>query len=361
MTGLEYDATVADRDVDVRLAAGEGETIALLGPNGAGKSTVLSVIAGLIRPTAGSVRLGNRLLVGGQRSVPPHERGVALLSQDALLFPHLTVLDNVAFGPRAAGRSRAEARETARTWLERTGVADLAHRKPHEISGGQAQRAAVARALAADPALLLLDEPMAALDVTVTPALRQTLRTVLADRTVLLVTHDALDALLLADRVVVVEGGRVVEEGPTTAVLSRPRSAFAARIAGLDLVAGTWDGESVVAPPLAVRGLSEEPAPAPGSPAVAVFSPTAVSVFQHAPGGSPRNTFPAVVTDLEPLGDRIRVRTEAAGQHLAAEITPTAVAELGLGPGAEVLLSVKATEVRVYAAGRADAITRTAR
>jgi molybdopterin-binding protein len=175
---------------------------------------------------------------------------------------------------------------------------------------------------------------------------------VLSDRTTLLVTHDVLDALLLADRVVVVEQGRVVEEGPTAEVLSRPRSAFAARIAGLDLVAGTWDGEAVVAPPYAVRGLTDDPAPAPGSPAVAVFAPSAVSVFRHAPGGSPRNAFAAVVTDLEPLGDRIRVRTAAAGQHLAAEITPAAVAELGLGPGSPVQLTVKATEVRVYAAGR---------
>ena len=352
MTGLEYDAEVAERDVVVRLEVGPGETVALLGPNGAGKSTVLGVVSGLVQPSSGRVALGGRVLVGADRSVAPHERGVALLSQDALLFPHLSVLDNVAFGPRARGRGRAEARATAREWLERTNVADLADRKPHQVSGGQAQRVAVARALAADPALLLLDEPMAALDVAVTPALRQMLRTVLADRTALLVTHDALDALLLADRVVVVEGGRVVEEGPTASVLSEPRSAFAARVAGLDLVEGTWDGEAVVAPPFAVRGLTDDPAPRVGSPAVAVFAPSAVSVFRDAPGGSPRNTFAAVVTDLEPLGDRIRVRTESAGRHLAAEVTPSAVADLGLGPGSPVQLTVKATEVRVYAAGR---------
>jgi len=358
-TGLVYDADVASRDVAVRLTVAAGETVALLGPNGAGKSTVLGVIAGQVAPTSGAVTLRGRTLVDTRACVPAHRRDVALLAQEPLLFPHLSAVDNVAFGPRARKVPRAEARAVARQWLDRTGVADLANRMPHEVSGGQGQRIALARALAADPALLLLDEPMAALDVAVTPALRQTLRTVLADRTVLLVTHDALDALLLADRVVVVEHGRVVEDGPTGDVLSRPRSRFAARIAGLNLVAGTWDGGAVVAPPLAVRGLASTPIPGAGSPAVAVFAPSAVSVFAHAPGGSPRNTFPAVVTGLEPLGDRIRVGTDVAGLHLSAEITPGAVAELGLGPGSRVQLTVKATEVAVHASG--PALGRTAR
>jgi molybdopterin-binding protein len=353
VTALEYDAAVEPRDVVVRLDVGRGETVALLGPNGAGKSTVLGVIAGLIAPTSGRVTVGGRDLVSPTRAIPPHRRNVALLAQDALLFPHLNALENVAFGPRAHRAPRDEAHTTAQQWLERVGVAELAERKPRELSGGQAQRVAVARALAADPEVLLLDEPMAALDVAVAPALRQTLRTVLADRTVLLVTHDALDALLLADRVVVVDGGRVVEAGTTTEVLTRPRSAFAARIAGLNLVAGTWDGDTVAAAPLAVRGLVGEPAPQPGQEAVAVFAPSAVSVFRDAPSGSPRNTFAAAVTDLEPMGDRIRVRTDAAGLHLAADVTPAAVAELGLGPGSAVQLTVKATEVTIYASSRA--------
>jgi molybdopterin-binding protein len=354
MTGfLEYDATVAARDVTVRLSVARGETVALLGPNGAGKSTVLGVTSGLLSPSAGRVVLGGRELASARRCVPPHQRGVALLAQEPLLFPHLTVLDNVAFGPRARSRRprRADADATARAWLERMGVAELADRKPREVSGGQAQRVAVARALAAAPDLLLLDEPMAALDVTVTPALRQTLRDVLAHQTTLLVTHDALDALLLSDRVVVLDRGRVVEEGPTSEVLSRPRRTFAARIAGLNLVAGRWDGGAVVASALVVRGLAGEPAPAPGDAAVALFAPSAVSVYREAPAGSPRNRYAAVVTDLEPLGDRIRVITDVAGQHVAAEITPAALSELDLGPGTPVHLTVKATEVTVHAAG----------
>lgn len=343
---LVLDATVTPRDVEVRLTVAAGETVALLGPNGAGKSTVLGVVAGLLHPSSGGVTLGDRAL----GDAPPHERQVALLAQEPLLFPHLDALDNVAFGPRSTGAGRSASRAVARDWLAQVGVADLAGRRPHELSGGQAQRVAVARALAAEPDLLLLDEPMAALDVAVAPALRHTLRSVLADRTVLLVTHDALDALLLADRVVVLDHGRVVEEGPVRDVLARPRSAFAARVAGLNLVAGTWEDDAVRHPSLVVRGLSTAPLH-PGDEVVAVFSPSAVAVFPQAPAGSPRNSFAATVTDVEPLGDRVRIRTLVGDQALAAEVTPGAAAELDLVPGAGVHLLVKAVEVAVHPTG----------
>ncbi len=342
---LQLAATVAARDVDVTLEVAQGETVALLGPNGAGKSTVLAVAAGTLRPDRGQVLLAGRELTGEERFVAPHARQVALLAQDPLLFPHLSVLENVAFGPRSLGRGRREARETARHWLTEVGAPDLADRRPSEISGGQAQRVAVARALAADPLLLLLDEPMAALDVALAPALRQTLRRVLADRTVVLVTHDVLDALLLADRVVVLEAGRVVEDGPTAEVLSRPRSPFAARIAGLNMVAGTWrEGAVRGADGVTIQGLAAEVGPGPGDRVVAVFRPSAVSVFREAPGGSPRNSLAVTVTDLEPFGDQVRVR---AG-HLAADVTVQSVAELDLAPGVRVVFAVKATEVSVY-------------
>ena len=149
---------------------------------------------------------------------------MALLAQEPLLFPHLTVLDNVAFGPRSLGRSRSDARAAAERWLAEVEATDLSGRKPHQLSGGQAQRVAIARALAAEPQLLLLDEPMAALDVAVTPALRQVLKRVLVEQTAIIVTHDLLDALLLADRVIVVEDGSIVESGPCAEVLARPRS-----------------------------------------------------------------------------------------------------------------------------------------
>ena len=224
------------------------------------------------------------------------------------------------------------------------GVGDLADRSPGQLSGGQAQRVAVARALAAEPRLLLLDEPMAALDVAVQPALRQMLRRVLADRTAIVVTHDPLDALLLADRVVVLEAGRVVEHGPSADVLSRPRSAFAARLAGLNLVRGTWRDGAVLADELVVHGLVEGSSPADGEPAVAAFRPQAVAVYREAPDGSPRNAFAVTVTEVEPHADLIRVRAGA----LAADVTMQAAAELDLVIGGRVTFVVKATEVSLY-------------
>jgi molybdate transport system ATP-binding protein len=337
---LRFEAVVADRGVDVTLDVADGETLAVLGPNGAGKSTLLEVAAGLLRPDRGRVTLDDRELTAPGTFVPTHDRRIAMLAQDPLLFPHLTVLENVAFGPRSRGAGRRDAHAAARHWLGEVGAADLADRRPGQVSGGQAQRVALARALAADPVLLLLDEPMAALDVAVLPALRQTLRRVLAGRTVVLVTHDVLDALLLADRVVVLEGGRVVEAGPTSAVLERPRSAFAARIAGLNLVSGSWRDGAVGG----VRGIPVGPEPASGAPAVAVFRPSAVSVFREAPGGSPRNSLPVTVTDLEPRGDQVRIRAD----HLAADVTVQSAAELDLAPGTPVVFAVKASEVAVY-------------
>jgi molybdate transport system ATP-binding protein len=336
-------ADVPERGVLVELEIADGETVALLGGNGAGKSTVLGVIAGQLRPKGARVALDGRVLTGRGSWVPPHERDVALLAQEALLFPHLTVGANVAFGPRSRGLGRRRARTCAGEWLERVGVPELASRRPAELSGGQAQRVAVARALAADPRVLLLDEPMAALDVNVTPALRHLLREVLQDRTVVIATHDVLDALLLADRVVVLDGGRIVEEGPTAEVLSRPRSAFAAQIAGLNLLGGIWDGGALVGEGLRVEGMERTPLAA-GDDAVAVFRPSAVSVYLDAPAGSPRNAFPVVITALEPYGDQVRVR----GGGMSALITPQAAAELALAPGVPVTFTAKASEVDLY-------------
>nr|WP_157344970.1 ATP-binding cassette domain-containing protein [Nocardioides sp. MAH-18] len=337
---MEVEASVPDRDVEVALEVAEGETLAVIGPNGAGKSTVLSVVGGLLRPARGHVRLDGRVLTDDRTFVPPHGRRVALLAQDPLLFPHLSVRDNVAFGPRSGGAGRRTSREAAHRWLAEVGVEELAGRRPREVSGGEGQRVALARALAAEPRLLLLDEPMAALDVAVQPALRQTLRRVLAGRTTVLVTHDVLDALLLADRVVVMEGGRIVEAGRTADVLERPRSAFAARIAGLNMVRGPWLDGAVSG----IRGIATGPAPGAGEPAVAVFRPSAVAVYREAPAGSPRNSLPVTITEVEPHGDAVRVRAD----HLAADVTPLAAAELELAPGLHVVFSVKATEVSVY-------------
>jgi molybdate transport system ATP-binding protein len=360
-TGLSAEVALSRGrfQLDVRLDVPPGEVLAVLGPNGSGKSTLLDVLAGLVRPAAGTVRVAGRILADAEAGVhlAPHRRKVALLSQDPLLFPHLTVLANVAFGPRAGGLPRRRAEQLAAAWLAHVDLTELAGRRPSALSGGQAQRVALARALAAEPDVLLLDEPFAALDVDTAPALRGLVRRVLADRdrqATVLVTHDPLDALVLTDRVVVMAGGRVVEHGATREVLARPRTAFTARIAGLDLVPGvagpgglhTGDG-SVVAGMAAGR-LTE------GKPAVAVFRPAAVAVHIDRVHGSPRNVFAAEVAALEPHGDLIRLRATAVPggppwvSGLAADLTAAAVAELELGPGSRVNLAVKATEVAVY-------------
>jgi molybdate transport system ATP-binding protein len=340
----------ADRDVDVALDVPEGQTVALLGPNGSGKTTLLLAVAGLLRPDTGVATVDGTTLVrvGAEPEVwlPPPRRGTALLSQDPMLFPHLDVLENVAFGPRSAGRHRHEAREAARHWLAEVDAAELADRRPSQLSGGQAQRVAVARALAAEPRVLLLDEPMAALDAAVVPAMRRTLRRVLAGRTALVVTHEALDALVLADRAVVLERGRVVDDGPVRHVLSQPRSRFGAHVAGLNLVNGTAVGGSSVRTTggHTVVGVAESPIP-DGQEAVAVFSPAAVAIYRTPPAGSPRNQFHVLVDHLDPRGPLVRVR---AGD-LSSDVTPAAVADLDLEPGSRVTMVVKASEVTTYA------------
>ncbi|MEZ2390320.1 sulfate/molybdate ABC transporter ATP-binding protein [bacterium RCC_150] len=345
---FHVDAAVRARHFDVSLSLGPTETVAVLGPNGAGKSTLLAVIAGLLRPDSGRATIDNRVLFdlgpGPKQWTAPHERGTAFLAQEPLLFPHLDALDNVAFGPRSAGASKAASRDTARHWLGEVDASALASRRPGELSGGQAQRVAIARALAAEPDVLLLDEPMAALDVHAAPVLRRLLKRVLAERRAIIITHDILDAFVLADRVVVLENGRITEEGPTREVLQRPRSHFAAGLAGLNLLAGTVTSDGILTPEgLTVSGHREE-WDGTGQPGVAAFPPSAVSVFLEPIHGSPRNTFPVTVTDLEPHGDQIRVR--AGG--MSADVTPAASADLGLAPGVPVYFVIKSAAVSVY-------------
>ncbi|WP_275776348.1 ATP-binding cassette domain-containing protein [Paenarthrobacter sp. Y-19] len=354
---FELRASLRARNFDMSLSLADGETVAILGPNGAGKSTLLGVIAGLLRPDSGSARIAGRQLfnldAGTHHWDAPHLRGTALLAQEALLFPHLSVVDNVAFGPRSAGASKAAARETAQRWLAEVDASSLADRKPAQLSGGQAQRVAVARALAAEPELLLLDEPMAALDIHAAPLLRRVLKRVLKDRKAIIVTHDVLDAYMLADRVVVVENGRMVEEGPTRQVLERPRSHFAAGLAGLNLVGGTLGREGITTPDGRVFAGQHDPdwSPVPGQAGVAAFPPSSVSVFLGDVHGSPRNSYAVTITDLEPHGDQVRVRASAGTDGtLSADITPAASADLGLAPGMEVRFVVKSALVSVYPA-----------
>jgi molybdate transport system ATP-binding protein len=337
-------------ELAVEFEVPDGGVLALLGPNGSGKSSVLGCLAGLLRPDRARITLDGRSLAG----LPSHARGIGMLSQDALLFPHLSALDNVAFAPRSAGAGRAGSRKLARDWLAEVDALELAARKPAQLSGGQAQRVAIARALAADPGLLLLDEPFAALDVDAAPAIRGLLRRVLrTGPATVLVTHDPLDALALADHVAVLDGGRIVERGETRKVLAAPRTAFTARIAGLNLVPGVAvDNGLRTAGDRLLAGIPAEDVVAGGA-AVAVFPPSAVAVYlkdgEHR--GSPRNTVEGVVDALEPHGPVIRIRTRGDdwASGLTADLTPAAVAELALEPGTPVNLSVKAASVAVHA------------
>lgn len=345
----EIEVTRGGFRLQAELIVAPGEVVAVLGPNGSGKSTLLGTVAGLLRPDAGTVQLDGRVLtdIAAGVSVPVHRRRIGLLAQQPLLFPHLSVWDNVAFGPRSVGMRRRAARETALRRLADVDALQLADRRPGRLSGGQAARVALARALAADPIALLLDEPLAAVDVDSAPALRALLRALLIDRPAVVVTHNVLDALVLADRVLVLADGGIVEQGPTAEVFTRPRSAFAARLAGLNLIRGaaTADGLRTAG---GIEVIGRCATTTPGAPAVAVFAPAAVAVHLQPPAGSPRNALAERVAGLEPHGEAIRVRSQSG---LAADVTPRAVAELGLRPGEDVWFVVKATEVVVHPAG----------
>ena len=341
-----------DLEVDLDLEIGPGEVVALLGPNGAGKSTALRVLAGLLRLERGQVVLdGTTLADGSHIHQPVHLRPIGVVFQDYLLFPHLSVLDNVAFGPRARGRPVAAARRVAGEWLDRIGVADLAGSRPRAISGGQAQRVALARALAVEPELLLLDEPLAALDARTRLLVRGELRRHLADfgGATLVVTHDPVDAAVLADRLVVIERGHVVQQGPPREVARRPRTDYVARLVGLNLLAGTAYGHEVRLPTGGVVHLAES---ASGN-VHAAFRPAAVALFTSRPAGSPRNAWQGRIAAIEPHGEGVRIDVGGApdsASSILAEVTPGAVADLGLRPGSEVWASVKASDVEVYPA-----------
>ncbi|WP_396289176.1 ABC transporter ATP-binding protein [Curtobacterium sp. KT1] len=338
MTGVAARIVVERRDVDVALEVGAEECVAVIGPNGAGKSTVVEAMAGLLPIDAGQVVLGSTVVADHSRTVPAHRRRIGLVAQRPDLFPFLDVIGNVAFGPRSVGVRRAAARTRALRALAAVGADGLADRSPDTLSGGQAQRVAIARALATDPAVLLLDEPTSALDVAARDEVRAALRTAIAGRPSLLVTHDPVEVVALADRVVVVEHGRIVEEGTPAAVLGRPTSAFAAAFSGLALVRGT-----ATAGGIATDGggelVSGTHAVPPGRPALGAFHPTAARLTRD--GAGPVRT----VTSLEPRDGLVRVR---AGD-LVADLTLARVTALGIGPGDAVRVDVPASELAVYA------------
>lgn len=332
MNPLSVHAVVNSRGLDAAFEVPAGRTTALVGPNGAGKSTLLLVIAGLVTPDSGRVAVGDRIWLDTRARVsrPAHHRAAALLLQQASLFPHLSAADNVAFGARSRGMTRGESRHTATDLLQRVGASALADRRPHQLSGGQAARVAIARALAADPPIVLLDEPLAALDVDSAAEIREVLADVLRDRTALLVTHDVLDVAAVADDIVVLEDGQVVETGPVAGLLVAPTSAFLASLADRIVLEGEVRGGTFTAQGLRVP-VDAEPGPARLS-----FDPMAVRAADAAESAAE-----LVVRRVQPRGSRVRVVTDL----LAADLP--ALSARDLRPGDLIRVTVDPAQVTV--------------
>ena len=333
--------------LDVWLNAGVGEVVALLGPNGAGKTTILRCLAGLLAIERGSIELDGRILddPSGGVFVQSEQRSCGVMFQQYLLFPHMSVLENVAFGLRARGAGKSQAYEQARLWLGKVGSDGVEKSRPDQLSGGQAQRVALARALAADPKLLLLDEPLAALDAGTRVEVRRELRRHLSsfNGSAVLVTHDPVDAYTLADRVVIIEHGEVVQDGTFVEIAAHPRSPYVAELVGVNLLTGSMMGGL-----FAVDGgatLIVAAADVDG-PAIAVIRPQAVSLHPTRPDGSQRNIWKAAVIDVDHRADRVRVRLQGPIQ-LTAEITAASSESLGIKVGLELWAAVKATEIAV--------------
>ena len=337
-----------DFHLDLDLTIPPGQTAALLGPNGAGKSTTVSALAGTLPIDAGRISLGDLVLdePSTDTFIRSEDRRIGVVFQDYLLFDHLTVAENLAFGPTASGLSRPEARSVAMEWLVRLDLVDFSHRRPTELSGGQAQRVAVARALAMAPELLLLDEPLAALDVETRTHLRRVLRTYLdtygGPR--LLITHDPTDAFLLADTVHVLEDGRISQSGTPEEIRRAPATPYVAALTGLNLLAGS-NAAGVITLDDFNHTLSSSDTHTVG-PVLITIPPNAIALHATQPEGSPRNSWPTTIASLEPLGDITRVMLDAP-LALSVDITPGAASAMSLVPGTEVWASIKATEVNV--------------
>ncbi len=332
--------------LDVDLSVSPGETAALLGPNGAGKSTVVAALAGLLPIDAGTITLANDNLDDPAHDifVTPEARRIGVVFQDLLLFPHFTVIENVAFGLRSRGVRHEDALARSEDWLRRLGLTDKARSRPGRLSGGQAQRVALARALVIEPDLLLLDEPLSALDVTTRLQLRRALAEHLDGFTGprLLITHDPTEAFLLADVIHVIEGGVITQSGVADDIRLRPRTPYAADLAGVNLVVGLASDGVIDTGSHTLQIVDRHVS----GPVLATIRPSAISIHLREPEGSPRNSWESEIEVIEGLGDRTRMLT-GGPMPVAVEVTAAAAGALDLHPGKAVWVSIKATEIAV--------------
>jgi molybdate transport system ATP-binding protein len=344
----------AARTIEVAMQVADGETVALLGRNGAGKTTALEAISGVAPLTSGHIELDGRRI----ENLPAERRGIGVAFQDAILFPRMSVLENVAFPLRARGVDRADARTRAGRLLADLAPEVRGDTMPPTLSGGERQRVALARALVSDPRLLLLDEPFAAVDAAAKPGLRALLRRTLTSFTgpSVLVTHDPIEAMTLADRLILLEDGRVTQTGTPEEVRDRPATRYAAELVGTNLFTGTLEPDEPGAGTISTDDGALTvvwPDPLPRRPIAdvrATLSPTEIALHVQRPEGSARNVFRGTVEEIAVSGGRARIRIRTS-PPLVAELTTGSVERLGLEPGTDVWASCKAVEIPLMVPG----------
>ena len=333
-----------DFALDVSLEVPEGSTTVIVGPNGAGKSTLVRALAGLVALDAGSIRLDTVVWDDPEAKifVEPEHRSVGMVAQSHALIPHLNAVANVAFGLRARGVDRGTALSRSLELLDQCGVLECAQLRPHQLSGGQSQRVALARALAIEPSVVLLDEPLSAVDVAARSALRRLLAAPHpAPR--IIVSHDPVDALTLADQLLVVESGRVAQHGAPDELINSPRSEYVAEILGLNPLRGALRGTQL---DIGGNVLTVGAHRCADGPVIAVIRPRSISLHRERPEGSPRNVWEARIDGIDRATDRVRVRL-GAPLPLAVEVTPAGLDALDVRAGDTVWASVKASEISV--------------
>jgi molybdate transport system ATP-binding protein len=381
MLNAHFDTHLGAFHLSVDLAAEDGNTTVLLGESGAGKTTVLRLLAGLLHPEAGRIELNGVVYFDSERHtrIPPQERPTGYVFQDYVLFPHLSVFENVAFGLRAQHLARRVIVQRVGEALEQAHLAGLDNRRPAQLSGGQQQRVAIARALALQPQLLLLDEPLAALDAQTRREVRQELRHILSEAriTTVMVTHQYLEALFLGHQILVLEGGSVLQQGNQRDLLERPRSSYVAELVGTNFFRGTLTRRETPTicvirvrnggrEDIEIKAALEEDAvgddtPREGDEAFVVVDPRSITLSLYASESSASNVFEGKIIQVlrlesssggvVPLRDgrvRISILVHATTLSLTAEITEASTTRLELEEGKRIYATFKATEARAY-------------